>query len=217
MSPYPKIIKKYSELYTKLFKSQPLTSCLSKYILQANPVVFQFISQIDHPEELSKFIEIPLTKNKETYINLLYELFSINFGKVPYLENMLLWFPDYLLKLHQVYQSIMFGEGPLPIHWRFYLGIMAVSCYSCDYLLNRLMTNFIKTGGDVKWLESGLSQCPRKLQKLAEINLIMAHSPWKLKHARFFIVNLFIYEIEVKNHRKMKRGSSIGQKMRWFK
>lgn len=158
---------------------------------------------------VSEPYKIPLALKPENYANLLYEIFSFHFGKIPNLENLLLWFPDFLLKYHQTYQLMMLGEGPLPISWRFFIGIMAASCYGCDYLLNRLMMHFIKTGGDIKWLEMGLKKSPLKLQKLSEVNLILAFAPWKLRLTKFFSVKIkkkvINYKISIKIIGKQKR------------
>ena len=142
---------------------------------------------------ISNTFKIPLNSEPDTYINLIFDIFSFNGGKIPHLENILLWFPDYLMKYHQIYQTMMLGDGPLSIPWRFYIAIMAISCYGCDYFLNRLMTHYIKTGGDIKWLECGLKACPKKLQRLYEINNLLAFSPWKLRNSQFFDVNIFFF------------------------
>lgn len=189
-NPFQKIMNRYSELYKKLFNCVPTPPSISKFIPEAKPIVLSFLNQIE--ESLVKNFEIPLTMKKDNYVNLLNEIFGINFGRIPHLENILLWFPDYLLKFHQTYQMLMFGEGPLPTNWRFFLAIMAASCYNCDYLLNRLMINFIKTGGNIKWLENGLKDCPKKLQKIANLNLIIAHSPWKIRNSTFSSVYLIL-------------------------
>lgn len=42
--------------------------------------------------------------------------------------------------------------------------------------------DFYQSGGDVQWLE-GLEHAPVKLQKLAQINAILAHQPWLIKQS----------------------------------
>jgi len=63
---------------------------------------------------------------------------------------------------------------------KYYISIMAVSCYDCEYLLKILEEQFLLNGGNIEWLTSGLSKADRKLQRLGEINEIMAYRPWIL-------------------------------------
>jgi hypothetical protein len=44
----------------------------------------------------------------------------------------------------------------LSLEAKFYLGIMAVSCYNCEYLLNILEEHFILNGGNLDWITNGL-------------------------------------------------------------
>ena len=170
------------------------------------PVIPLIIKSFDDPALISENFKIPLTSKKEKYMDLIYEIFSFNNGKIPHLENILLWFPDYLYQHYKTYQAMMYGDGPLPIPWRFFLAIMAESCYGCDYLLNRSMTQFIKTGGNVKWLESGLRSCPKKIQRLFEVNIILAFSPWKLRQCQFFDVNIIFFIFSLYFFQNNKKG-----------
>lgn len=54
-------------------------------------------------------------------------------------------------------------DDVLPIAWKYYIAIMAVSCYDCEYLLKILEEQFILNNGNVEWLTSGLSQVDKKL------------------------------------------------------
>lgn len=190
-NPFLEATKKYQELYKKLFKGLLKQASVSKYLDNSEiPEVSSFIEDLEFesPKKVKTF-KISLTKPPEKYIFLLSDIFSFNDGKIPNLEKVLLWFPDYLIKFQEFYQILMYGDGPLPIALRFFIAIMGVSAYGCDYLLNRLITHFIKNGGDIKWVQLGLDHCPKKLQKLSEINLILAFCPWKLKEEKFFSVN----------------------------
>ena len=51
----------------------------------------------------------------------------------------------------------------LPITWKYYIGIMAVSCFECDYLLKILEEQFLLYGGDVLWLTEGVKKVNCKL------------------------------------------------------
>lgn len=71
-------------------------------------------------------------------------------------------------------------EGSLDLHIKLYLGIMAVSCFNCDYMLNILEEQFVLNGGSIEWLTHGLKAVDVRVLKFAEINEILAYQPWKL-------------------------------------
>jgi hypothetical protein len=66
----------------------------------------------------------------------------------------------------------------LNIDQKLFLGIMAVSCYKCDYLLNLLEEQFVQQGGNLEWLADGLAGADKNLIKFAEINELLAFKPW---------------------------------------
>ena len=66
----------------------------------------------------------------------------------------------------------------LPVQYRYYLSIMAVSCYNCDYLLKILEEQSILNEGNPKWLKYGLKSADSKLRAIAEFNEMLAHRPW---------------------------------------
>jgi hypothetical protein len=45
--------------------------------------------------------------------------------------------------------NLMEGDEVLPASWKYYIGIMAVSCYECEYLLKILEEQFLLNSGDV--------------------------------------------------------------------
>lgn len=64
--------------------------------------------------------------SKENFLNLLSEIFTLNNGKIPYLERILCWYPE-LLKINlDTKQCIMIDSGPLPLDWRFFIAIMVI-------------------------------------------------------------------------------------------
>ena len=65
---------------------------------------------------------------------LLAEIYITN-GRLLHHERVLCMFPEYLQKHFKIINGLMNGEGGLPLPDRYYLSIMAVSCYDCDYLL----------------------------------------------------------------------------------
>lgn len=66
----------------------------------------------------------------------------------------------------------------LPVAYRYYLSIMAVSCYNCDYLLKIQEEQFLINGGDSEWLRLGLKFVDPKLRHIATLNEMLAHKPW---------------------------------------
>lgn len=134
---------------------------------------------------------IPTDMKMDKLNTLLNDIFHFNFGKFPNLEKILLWFPDYLQRFYNTYNSLMYGDGPLPIHLRFYIAIMAAASHNSDYLINRLALHFIRSGGDVVWLQKGTKIIPQKLRNLSEIIKIMGYTPWKIKSSTFFKVNIY--------------------------
>jgi len=68
----------------------------------------------------------------------------------------------------------------LPPAWKYYIAIQAVSCYECEYLLKILEEQYLLNGGRMDWITEGLKKVDPKLQKLAELNEILAFKPWTL-------------------------------------
>jgi len=89
-------------------------------------------------------------------------------------------FPEYLQMQFKLINDLMNFSSVLPATHRYYLAIMAVSCYNCDYLLKILEEQFILHDGDPKWLHFGLKVVDPKLRLIAELNETIAHKPWKL-------------------------------------
>jgi hypothetical protein len=58
---------------------------------------------------------------------------------------------------------------------KLYLGIMAVSCFNCDYLINILEENFLMNGGNSDWITQGLKAVDPRVTRFAEINEILAY------------------------------------------
>lgn len=55
------------------------------------------------------------------------------------------------------------GDDVLPLTWKFYIAIMAVSCYDCEYLIKILEDQFLLYNGDIDWLTQGLKSVDPKL------------------------------------------------------
>ena len=69
--------------------------------------------------------------------SLLTEIF-INNGRLLHHERLLCFFPEYLQLQFKLINELMNMHTVLPVQYRYYLSIMAVSCYNCDYLLKIL-------------------------------------------------------------------------------
>ena len=59
-------------------------------------------------------------------------------GRLFHHERILCWFPRYLQYFVESEDLLMNKEDILPITWKYYIAIMAVSCYECEYLLKIL-------------------------------------------------------------------------------
>lgn len=103
-------------------------------------------------------------------------------GRIRPHERILCWFPKYFEFFQKTYDVIIGkaseDSGVLKLTQKLYLGIMAVSCYRCEYLLNILEEQFVLQGGDLEWITEGLSKVDARLTKFAELNELMAFKPW---------------------------------------
>jgi len=77
--------------------------------------------------------------------------------------------------------KLVFVEDVLSLDMKLYLGIMAVSCFNCEYMLNILEEQFVLNGGNLEWITGGLKKVDPRLAKFAEINEILAFKPWQLQ------------------------------------
>ncbi len=102
-------------------------------------------------------------------------------GKMLLYEGFFLWFNEYYPLYSDTINKLMGNNKYFSIAWKYYIAIMAVSTIRCDYLLQMLEIEFLEYGGDESWLTEGLAVVPDKIKKLAKINNILAHQPWKLK------------------------------------
>ncbi len=101
-------------------------------------------------------------------------------GRILVFENFFLWFSDYIPLYKKTLDVLMNEEGYFPIDWRYFIAIMAVSTVRSQYLFSYLKEQFLLKGGKEDWVISGLPAVPEKIQKLAKLNNILAHRPWKL-------------------------------------
>ncbi|XP_056150415.1 sestrin-1 isoform X1 [Lampris incognitus] len=109
-------------------------------------------------------------------------IFEDAFAALGRLDNISLvmgFHPQYLESFLRTQHYLLQMDGPLSLHYRHYIGIMAAARHQCSYLVNLHVNDFLQVGGDPKWL-NGLDEAPQKLQHLGELNKILAHRPWLL-------------------------------------
>ncbi|XP_063245844.1 sestrin-1 isoform X1 [Prinia subflava] len=110
----------------------------------------------------------------------MHTLFAESFATLGRLDNVTLvmvFHPQYLESFLKTQHYLLQMDGPLPLHYRHYIGIMAAARHQCSYLVNLHVNDFLHVGGDPKWL-NGLENAPQKLQNLGELNKMLAHRPW---------------------------------------
>ena len=69
---------------------------------------------------------------------------------------------------------------PIPIHWRHMIAAMASARLSCSYLVHQHSNLLASLPGNRGWEDRGLSGFPVKIQKLYDLNMILAHRPWQI-------------------------------------
>lgn len=152
-------------------------------------------------EEIPRIIQQPLTPITPLFINppdltptgkqpdelirkLMVDTF-INLGRLSHFYRVLAYFPSFMEKYQKSYNTIVRAPigspgGPVPTSWRFYIGMMAASQHKCRYIVSKLTDDFLIHGGNIDWLQ-GLQHTPTKIRKLAKLNTILAHQPWRLQ------------------------------------
>ncbi|GAA6228781.1 sestrin-1 isoform X1 [Lates japonicus] len=100
-------------------------------------------------------------------------------GRLDNISLVMGFHPQYLESFLRTQHYLLQMDGPLSLHYRHYIGIMAAARHQCSYLVNLHVNDFLQVGGDPKWL-NGLDEAPQKLQQLGELNKILAHRPWLL-------------------------------------
>lgn len=141
---------------------------------------------IDKEKELKEIDELFLNHkssypyNPEESLNAL-KTANESYGGLKLYEGFFLWFSEYYCLYDNTVRILMTDNCVIPVTWKYYLAIMAVSTIRCEYLLKSLEIEFLLKNGDERWLQDGLSVVPEKIKKLEKINNILAHQPWKLK------------------------------------
>lgn len=86
----------------------------------------------------------------------------------------------YLTSFLKTHYTLLKGDGPLPAPIRHLIAILASARFSCTFLIEAHKTQLIQAGGKVEWVSQGLAAAPVKIQKLYQLNKILAHRPWSL-------------------------------------
>ncbi|XP_055289515.1 sestrin-1 isoform X3 [Moschus berezovskii] len=127
----------------------------------------------------------------------MHTLFADSFAALGRLDNITLvmvFHPQYLESFLKTQHYLLQMDGPLPLHYRHYIGIMAAARHQCSYLVNLHVNDFLHVGGDPKWL-NGLENAPQKLQNLGELNKVLAHRPWLITKEHIEVSDSF-FEVE---------------------
>ncbi|KAK6338779.1 Sestrin-1 [Orbilia brochopaga] len=103
-------------------------------------------------------------------------------GRVTNMNKMLSFYPKFAKVNMDTVQGLISRPGSaLSRTWKLYIGILAAAEHKCQYFVSLLSRYFLDYGGNKTWLR-GLEYAPRKLQRLAKLNTLLAHQPWRLVH-----------------------------------
>lgn len=155
------------------------------FLNEITPVLAKQGVPIPKPKAVSRFF-VPnappaIDSSDPTLIQIFEDLF-LQTGRVSHLSRVLAWHPIYYKNFKTQYNEIMLEPGPLPHDTRHYLAMMAAACYKCSYLVQEQEQEFLASDGDPSWLE-GYDSLPPRLKKLAHVNALLAHQPWKVEKA----------------------------------
>uniref|UniRef100_A0A8C2FS63 Si:zfos-80g12.1 n=1 Tax=Cyprinus carpio TaxID=7962 RepID=A0A8C2FS63_CYPCA len=105
-----------------------------------------------------------------------------NRGRLDSVSQQMASHPQYLESFLRTQHYILYMDGPLPVHYRHYIAIMAAARHHCRYLVSLHSAQFLLADGDPLWLQ-GLEAAPLRLQHLDHINKVLAHQPWLTAHS----------------------------------
>jgi len=98
-------------------------------------------------------------------------------GCVDHLTQVMGLHPHYLESFLHSQFYLLRMDGPLPLHYRHYIAIMAAARHQCSFLVSQQAREFYRLGVCLDWLK-GLQYAPQRLRNLNDINKILAHRPW---------------------------------------
>ncbi|XP_018419246.1 PREDICTED: sestrin-1 isoform X2 [Nanorana parkeri] len=131
----------------------------------------------------SRFIpeeEILQVGNEDANMHSVFADVFTDMGRLDNITLVMVFHPQYLESFLKTQHYLLQMDGPLPVCYQHYIGIMAAARHQCTYLVNLHVNDFIHSGGDQKWL-NGLDNAPQKLRNLGELNKLLAHRPWLIK------------------------------------
>lgn len=135
----------------------------------------------NHPRrQIAKFL--PKPKFPSENVRRLQVEAYMRTGRVGNFNKILFHFPRFAEVSREatgLFVSDDSSNGPLPQHWRVYLGILAAAEKKCQYYLSLLSEKFLTIRGEKEWLK-GIQYAPRKLQRIAGLNMLLAHRPWTI-------------------------------------
>ncbi|KAK6340095.1 Sestrin-1 [Orbilia blumenaviensis] len=103
-------------------------------------------------------------------------------GRVTNVNKILSYFPRFATVNMETMDGLISRPGSaLSRTWKLYIGILAAAEHKCQYYVSLLSRYFLDYGGNKTWLR-GLEYAPRKIQRLAKLNTLLAHQPWRLTH-----------------------------------
>ena len=68
----------------------------------------------------------------------LFEQSFVTFGRVSHVSRVLAAHPTYLETYLTTMSTVLHGDGPLPLPWRAFIGVMAAARHRCVYLVRRM-------------------------------------------------------------------------------
>ena len=83
----------------------------------------------------------------------LFRAIFVQTGRVSNLTRIIGLHPTYAERFYKLYSLIMGENGPLQLHIRHYVAILAASQLQCRYLVELMEQEFLFYGGDQQWLE----------------------------------------------------------------
>ena len=172
--PFPRIRDAFGELLRSLIKESASyhKTAVDGFSFTDVPPVSRFF----HANEVPS---IEVLQNSVPQLQPWLEDVFLITGRVSHLERLLCMLPPFYPQFATTLNQIMRADGPLPVHYRNYLAILACTRYKCQYLISLYRVEFLQSGGDLSWL-NGFEFAPKKIQNLLHFNAYLAHQPWRI-------------------------------------
>jgi len=128
----------YSNSEVPLLHDLPI-EVMEGELKDGHPIVRRSVTSPKKQEEMSsqeeseKRMEVPHRLVGSTIESLIHKMFLWK-GRLLKHERIFCLFPDYLKSYHDLTFELLVDKRTIPIQHRYYLALMAVSCYNCEYL-----------------------------------------------------------------------------------